>query len=65
MEWIFDNLSTIIVGLLLAISVAAVIIYMVKIKRSGKNILSCGGNCDACGLSGSCDRRESPEKKNK
>ncbi len=47
-------IGTIIISLILLALVALIVRYMIKSKRSGKNVLSCGGNCSACGMCGSC-----------
>ncbi|MCR4952853.1 MAG: FeoB-associated Cys-rich membrane protein [Treponema sp.] len=40
-------MGTIFVSAILILIVAAIIVYMVKAKRSGKHP-SCGGNCGSC-----------------
>ncbi len=40
-------MGNIIVGGLIAIAVVAVIVDLVKKKKSGKSI-GCGGNCESC-----------------
>ncbi len=52
--WIIENLSTIIVCIVLMAAVAAVIIKMVKDKRKGKS--SCGSGCQGCSMYGSCHK---------
>ena len=53
-------LGTIIVSILLAAVVGGIIFSMVKTKRAGKHVLSCGGNCSACGCCGSCKFHTQP-----
>ena len=53
-------LGTIIVSLILIGIVAAIIHWMVKTKRSGKNLCSCGGKCSSCGAA--CQYRKSEFK---
>ncbi|MCR4938794.1 MAG: FeoB-associated Cys-rich membrane protein [Treponemataceae bacterium] len=58
-------IGTIIVSVILVALVVGVIWSMIKTKRSGKHVLSCGGNCSSCGFCGSCQHHtpsESPEK---
>ncbi len=50
MEWIMDNLATIIVGLLLLAAVIFAIYRLIKGHRNGK----CSGGCPGCSLSGKC-----------
>ncbi len=40
------NISTLIIGIVLAIIVGLVIYSMIKDKKNGKS--SCGGNCKGC-----------------
>ena len=42
-----DNLSSIIVVLILAVAVALVIRKMIRAKKAGKSI-TCGRNCGGC-----------------
>ena len=51
-------IGTIVVGIVLAIIVALIVRSMIRAKRSGKKVLSCGGNCSACGMCGSCKFHE-------
>lgn len=50
--WLFNNISTIIVCLVLIAVVAAIVAYMVRNKRRGKS--SCGCGCQNCAMKGSC-----------
>ncbi len=47
MEWIMNNLGTLICGLVVALVVGLALRSVIREKRSGK--CSCGGNCGACG----------------
>lgn len=60
MSFIMENLSTIVVALILIGIVALVIRSMVKTKKAGKSVI-CGGNCSGC--SGACMCHSEPEKK--
>ena len=55
-------LGTIIISVILLALVALIVRYLIKSKRSGKNILSCGGNCSACGMCSSCKFHEQNAK---
>lgn len=46
-------MGTIIVSVILIALVSAIIVYMVKTKRSGKHP-SCGGNCGSCKACSHC-----------
>ena len=48
-----DNLSSIIVVLILAVAVALVIRKMIRAKKAGRSI-TCGRNCGGCTGSWSC-----------
>ena len=50
--WISENISTIIIALVLAAAVAGIIIHMVRGKRKGGS--SCGCGCGGCSMSGVC-----------
>ncbi len=54
LNFLISNLGTIIVGIIVALCVAAVVIYMISKKRKGKS--SCGCGCSNCPLSGSCHK---------
>ncbi len=54
LNWITDNLSTIIVSLVLILIVAAIIRKLVRDKKKGKS--SCGCNCAHCAMAGSCHK---------
>lgn len=52
LDWIMNNISTMIVCAVLVAVVAAVIHSMVKNKKHGKT--SCGCGCDSCAMRGTC-----------
>lgn len=52
MTWLLNNISTIIVCIVLIAVVAAIVTYMVKNKRRGKS--SCGCGCKSCAMRDSC-----------
>lgn len=54
-EWLYANLSTIFVALVLAVIVGLIIYSMIRDKKKGKS--SCGGNCAGCaGCAGCTDK---------
>lgn len=55
MQWLANNLSTIIIALVVAGAIAAIIVAMIRSKKKGKT--SCGCGCDGCPMSGSCHDR--------
>jgi len=55
LAWLTDNLGTIIVSLILICIVTAVIVKMVKDKKSGKG--SCGCDCEHCAMHGKCHNK--------
>lgn len=52
MTWLMNNLSTIIVCIVLIAVVALIISKMVKDKKKGKS--SCGCGCSNCAMAGKC-----------
>lgn len=52
MTWFLNNISTILVCMVLVGVVASIIIYMVSNKRRGKS--SCGCGCQNCAMKDSC-----------
>jgi hypothetical protein len=55
-------LTSIIVGII-ALLFAAVVIGMIKKRRRGEHICSCGGNCAACGLCPGTKQNETENSK--
>ncbi|MBS5737177.1 MAG: FeoB-associated Cys-rich membrane protein [Clostridiales bacterium] len=49
------NPQTIVILILLTAAIAAIIIYMIKSKKSGKP--SCGCNCKGCSMHGNCHKK--------
>lgn len=54
LDWITENLSTIVVSLILVLVVAAIIRKLVRDKKKGKS--SCGCNCAHCAMAESCHK---------
>ena len=52
LNWIANNIATILISLGLLIIVFAIIVKLVKDKKTGKS--SCGCNCAHCAMAGSC-----------
>ena len=52
LNWIANNIATILISLGLLIIVFAIIVKLVKDKKKGKS--SCGCNCAHCAMAGSC-----------
>lgn len=55
MMWLYDNLATIVVGLIVLGVVILVARKLIKDKRQGKS--SCGGGCAGCAMNGQCHGR--------
>ena len=51
LDFIVDNLGTILITVVLVTILAAIVVKLVREKRKGKS--SCGGNCSHCALGGS------------
>jgi len=49
-------MATIIISLVIAGLAAAVVVHMVRQRKSGKS--SCGCGCEACKLGGKCHERK-------
>lgn len=56
MNWIFENLSTIIVSGILVLIVFLILRSMHQDKINGKS--SCGSDCGGCALSKTCHNQE-------
>ena len=54
LEYIAQNLSTILICAALAAVVGLIIIRMIKNKKKGKS--SCGCGCSSCPMNGACTR---------
>ncbi|MDE7390116.1 MAG: FeoB-associated Cys-rich membrane protein [Lachnospiraceae bacterium] len=52
--FLMENLSTIIIGLVLAVIVALIVTKMVKDRKKGKS--SCGCGCENCPSSSMCHK---------
>jgi len=52
--WIMNNIGTIAVCAVLLIIVTAIIIYLIKQKKAGKNSCSCGQGCTHCAMKDAC-----------
>lgn len=50
--WLYQNLATIIISLLLAVCVGFIIAGLIKDRKKGKK--SCGACCANCALCGKC-----------
>ena len=51
---ILENLSSIIVSLILIVIVVAVVLKLIKNKKNGKS--SCGCGCSNCAMKGKCHK---------
>lgn len=54
-NWLTENLSTIVISLILLAVVIFITVRLIKDKRSGKS--SCGCGCDSCALRGECHKK--------
>lgn len=54
MDWILENIGTILVLLVVLLVIGGAIATVVKNKRSGKS--GCGCGCANCALKGQCHR---------
>ena len=56
LTWIYQNLATIIISLIIVAIVAAIIISTVRNRKKGKS--SCGCGCSNCPMSSACHRNK-------
>ena len=54
LNWIAANIGTIIICAILAAIVALIVIYVVRQRKKGKRLCSCGGSCEGCPMGCSC-----------
>lgn len=52
LTFLAENLSTIVVALVLIAAVAAIVVYLRKCKKQGRS--TCAANCAHCAMHGSC-----------
>ncbi len=52
------NIPSIIIICLIAAALVGVIAMLIKNKKKGKHICSCGGSCGSCPMGGSCAERK-------
>ncbi len=52
LTWLYSNLSTIVISLLLLAVIFLIIRHLIRQNKQGKH--SCGGNCGACGACKGC-----------
>lgn len=63
LEWLRTNIWTILIIAAVAAAVTAAIVYMVRSKKKGKSVFSCGGNCASCIYGGQCGQHEQHEQR--
>jgi len=61
-DWIVNNIGTIIVCAILLSIVTAIIIYLYKNKKAGKNSCNCGCGCNHCAMKDSCHPAKDTDK---
>ncbi len=52
MIWISENLSTIVICVVLSVIVIGIFMSMIKSRKNGK--CSCGNDCGCCPMGGNC-----------
>ena len=55
MQWLFDNLGTVLVALALLGVVTAIVRRLIRDRRQGKS--ACGCNCASCPMGGACHKK--------
>lgn len=61
LQWLSQNLATIIICLMITAVVTAIIIKKVKDKKQGKS--SCGCGCSGCPMSSVCGKKSEADNK--
>ena len=56
LQWISENIGTIVVGLVLLAVVILIVRIMMRDKKQGKS--SCGAGCAHCAMHGQCHRSQ-------
>lgn len=54
MNWIMENIGTIITALILLFIIGMAVRSMIRKKKAGQ---TCGCGCSSCAMSGSCGKR--------
>lgn len=62
LEWIYSNLSVIIICVVVFTVIILDIIYLIRTKKKGKSL--CGGNCSGCAMCGECHSDSIPKNIN-
>lgn len=52
MDWLINNLATIVISIILAVILGLIIYKLIKNKKQGKS--SCGCDCSSCPMGGRC-----------
>ena len=52
MLWISENLSTIVICVILGMILGGIVLSMIRGKKNGK--CSCGNDCGCCPMEGNC-----------
>lgn len=52
MNWLFSNLGTIIVTIIVFAVVGLIVLFRIRAKKKGKS--SCGCGCSNCPMNGKC-----------
>ena len=59
-DWLIQNIQTIVICVILVGVVALIIAGMVKDKKQGRS--SCGSSCSSCPMSGKCHSKTDNKK---
>ena len=57
MNWVIQNIGTILVSALLIAVVAGIIVSMIRKKRKGQSVVCGCGSCKGCAMHGSCHKQ--------
>ena len=55
LEWLINNMASLLIIVVLAVIIAAIIIKMISDKKSGKS--GCGCGCEHCAMKGECHKK--------
>lgn len=63
LQWLSQNIGTIAVCAVLLAVITAIIIYLIRNKKQGKNSCNCGYGCTNCAMKDTCHPQNKDESK--
>ncbi|MGI6115499.1 MULTISPECIES: FeoB-associated Cys-rich membrane protein [unclassified Clostridium] len=59
LQFLTENLGTILVGLAVALLLTLVVVKLLRDRKKGKSVCSCGGACSGCPGAAMCHHGQS------